>query len=84
MIDSIKGEFGRYKALAEGAMAQLSDDALVREGPGGGNSIAVICWHVSGNLRSRFTDFRPPTAKNPGGRGMRSSPSAGCRAKSCG
>jgi hypothetical protein len=23
----------------------------------GGNSLAVMCWHISGNLRSRFTDF---------------------------
>ena len=23
----------------------------------GSNSIVVICWHIAGNLRSRFTDF---------------------------
>ena len=57
IIESIRGEFVRYKALAEAAMAQV-DDAQLSERPApGGNSMATISWHVSGNLRSRFTDF---------------------------
>ena len=32
-------------------------EELTVPAPDGRNSIAVICWHVSGNLRSRFTDF---------------------------
>jgi uncharacterized damage-inducible protein DinB len=57
IVDSIRSEYLRYKDLAEKAIDQLSDDQLSVPGPGGGNSIAVICWHISGNLRSRFTDF---------------------------
>jgi hypothetical protein len=38
-------------------MAQLDDASLSAPGPGGGSSIAVMVWHISGNLASRFTDF---------------------------
>ncbi|HKR07623.1 MAG TPA: DUF1572 family protein, partial [Gemmatimonadaceae bacterium] len=44
---------------------QLNDDDLSREGPNGGNSIAVLCWHVSGNLKSRFTDFLTSDGEKP-------------------
>jgi hypothetical protein len=57
IVGSIEAEYRRYKALAEGALSQLTDLQLTAGGSGGGNSIAVICWHVAGNLRSRFTDF---------------------------
>ena len=57
VIQSIAGEYRRYKALAEGALAQLNDSEICAPAPGGGNSIATICWHISGNLRSRFTEF---------------------------
>lgn len=65
MIPSLRAEYRRYKALAEGAIAQLPDDALSLPGPGGGNSIATICWHISGNLRSRFTDFLTSDGEKP-------------------
>ena len=64
-IDSIRAEYLRYKTLAEAAIDQLPDDALSAEGPDGGNSIAVICWHISGNLRSRFTDFLTSNGEKP-------------------
>ena len=57
LIKSIEGEFTRYKALAEGAMAQVPEAALSASGLNEGNSLAVMCWHISGNLKSRFTDF---------------------------
>jgi len=57
IVESITGEYTRYKALAEGALSQLTDQQLAAPAPGGGNSIATICWHLGGNLRSRFTDF---------------------------
>src|SRR5215217_1870404 len=57
IVNSIRAEYLRYKALAEAAIEQLNDHELSVPGPNTGNSIAVICWHVSGNLRSRFTDF---------------------------
>jgi hypothetical protein len=57
IVAAIQAEFLRYKGLAEGALNQLTESDLVAPSAGGGNSIAVICAHVAGNLRSRFTDF---------------------------
>jgi hypothetical protein len=65
VLDSIKGEYLRYRALADGAMAQLTDAQLSAEGPNGGNSIAVICWHLSGNFASRFTEFLTSDGEKP-------------------
>ena len=65
IVQSITGEYVRYKALAEGALQQLSDAELVAPSPGRGNSIATICWHLSGNLRSRFTDFLASDGEKP-------------------
>lgn len=65
IVESIRGEYLRYKALAEAAISQLSEAELSAEGPNGGNSIAVICWHLSGNLRSRFTDFLASDGEKP-------------------
>jgi hypothetical protein len=65
LIDAIQAEFARYKALADGAIRQVADADLSTEGQNGGNSIAVICWHVSGNLRSRFTDFLTADGEKP-------------------
>ena len=65
IVDAIRAEFVRYKSLAEAAIRQLDEPELSAAGPGGGNSIAVICWHVSGNLRSRFTDFLTADGEKP-------------------
>jgi len=65
ILDSITAEFERYKSLAERSFAQLKDEELSQPGPGGGNSIAIICWHVAGNLRSRFTDFLTTDGEKP-------------------
>jgi uncharacterized damage-inducible protein DinB len=62
---SIGAEYLRYKALAEAAISQLNDAELSAEGPNGANSIAVVCWHLSGNLRSRFTDFMTSDGEKP-------------------
>lgn len=56
-VTALEVEYRRYKNLAEAAMAQLDEADLSRPGPNGGNSIAVIVWHLAGNLASRFTDF---------------------------
>jgi hypothetical protein len=65
LIDSIRGEYSRYKALGEGAFAQLKDAELSQGGGNGSNSIAVIVWHLGGNLKSRFTDFRTADGEKP-------------------
>lgn len=61
----IRAEFLRYKELAEKAIAQLHPADLTAAPPGGGNSIATICWHVSGNLRSRFSEFLTSDGEKP-------------------
>ncbi len=65
IVSSIDAEYRRYKALAEGAIAQLDDAHLSASGPNGSSSIAVIVWHVAGNLRSRFTDFLDSDGEKP-------------------
>ena len=55
----------RYKALAEAAIAQLDEADLSVTDSSGSNSIAVICWHIAGNLRSRFTDFLTSDGEKP-------------------
>ena len=65
IVSSIEGEYRRYKKLGEGAFRQVREEELSKSGPGGGNSIAVIVWHLSGNLRSRFTDFLTTDGEKP-------------------
>lgn len=50
-------EYHRYRAYGEKAIAQVSDDALNHVPVPDANSIAMIVRHVSGNLKSRFSDF---------------------------
>jgi len=64
-IKSIEGEYRRYKSLADSALEQVPDDKLSEPGPLGGNSLATICWHVAGNLQSRFTDFLTSDGEKP-------------------
>ena len=65
LVGSIEAEYRRYKAIGEGAIAQLRDDELgVSEGAAT-NSVATIVWHLSGNLLSRFTDFLTSDGEKP-------------------
>jgi hypothetical protein len=64
VIKAIEGEFRRYKALAENALAQLADDELRRRS-GNGNSVATLLQHLGGNLRSRFSDFLTADGEKP-------------------
>jgi len=65
LLGSIRSEFLRYKQLAESALEQVRDDELAVQGPGEPGSITSICWHVAGNLRSRFTDFLTADGEKP-------------------
>jgi uncharacterized damage-inducible protein DinB len=65
LIEAIAAEYSRYKALGEGAFAQLHDAGLSQDVAHGTNSIAVIVWHLGGNLKSRFTDFRTADGEKP-------------------
>ena len=65
IVASIEGEYRRYKRLGEGAIDQLTDGQLSQVSSSGGNSIATLVWHVSGNLVSRFTDFLQSDGEKP-------------------
>lgn len=54
-----------HKHLAEGAIAQLSDEELFRVIDPESNSVAVIMKHMAGNMRSRFTDFLTSDGEKP-------------------
>jgi uncharacterized damage-inducible protein DinB len=65
VVSSIESEFRRYKRLGDESIRQLDAEGLVRQPPGDGNSVAAITWHISGNLRSRFTDFLTTDGEKP-------------------
>ena len=65
VVSSIMGEFRRYKALGDAALAQLQDNDLAAMDGKGGNSAAILVWHIGGNLRSRFTDFLTSDGEKP-------------------
>ncbi|MGH7615830.1 MAG: DUF1572 family protein, partial [Gemmatimonadaceae bacterium] len=64
-VKDFVGEYGRYRALGEKAMAQVPDDALNRVMAPDGNSIAVLVRHIAGNLVSRFTNFLSEDGEKP-------------------
>lgn len=49
--------FRLYKRMAEGAMAQVTEEQLFAALDQEMNSIAIIVKHMAGNMRSRWTDF---------------------------
>jgi hypothetical protein len=64
-IAAVEAEYRRYKACAEGAFAQLTGAELNVQANAASNSIAMIVWHMSGNLASRFTDFLTTDGEKP-------------------
>ncbi|MEO8727159.1 MAG: DUF1572 family protein [Acidobacteriaceae bacterium] len=64
IADSV-GLFGYYKKLAEGAMAQASDEEFFRALDPESNSIAIVVKHLIGNMRSRWTGFLTSDGEKP-------------------
>ncbi len=56
-LDGIKKFFHYYKHLAEKSLSQTTEADFFRNLDDQSNSIAVIVKHLSGNVRSRWTDF---------------------------
>jgi hypothetical protein len=54
-----------YKKLGERAMQQVSDEHLFTALDAESNSIAIIVKHITGNMRSRFTDFLTTDGEKP-------------------
>jgi len=64
-LDEVRRQFRGHKRLAEGAMAQLTDEELFVALDPESNSVALIVKHISGNMRSRFTDFLTSDGEKP-------------------
>jgi uncharacterized damage-inducible protein DinB len=54
-----------YKKLAERAIEQAPDEALFTMLDEESNSIAIILKHITGNMRSRWTDFLTTDGEKP-------------------
>ncbi|GAB3585947.1 DinB family protein [Hymenobacter daeguensis] len=65
LLASFRHSFQQYKALADRALAQLSEAEWLHQPAPGSNSAAVIVQHLVGNLRSRFTDFLTTDGEKP-------------------
>jgi len=57
--------FRFYKKMAEGAMEQVTDEQLFATLDEEMNSIAIIVKHMTGNMRSRWTDFLTSDGEKP-------------------
>ena len=49
----VRGEFERYKEMAERALAQLDDADLAYRPDPESNSVAILVKHLAGNMRSK-------------------------------
>jgi len=65
IVQSIESEFERYRKMGEGAFGQVPDADLGRRSEGNGNSMVTLVQHISGNFRSRFTDFLTSDGEKP-------------------
>lgn len=65
-LDEARRSLRGHKRLAEGAMAQLSDEQIFVVIDAEANSVALIVKHMAGNMRSRFTEFLTSDGEKPG------------------
>ena len=64
-LSDIGGQLAKLRATAERAMAQVPNNDFARPLEDETNSIAVVVKHISGNLRSRCTDFLTSDGEKP-------------------
>jgi hypothetical protein len=64
-LQDITVQMQKLRSLAEGAIAQVTDDELFRPIDEESNSIAILMRHVGGTLKSRFTDFLTSDGEKP-------------------
>lgn len=65
VLDDMRREFGRLRALAEKAMAQVDDEGFFHRLDSEANCIGVIVKHLGGNLRSRWRDVLTTDGEKP-------------------
>src|ERR1700692_1641580 len=66
-VEDVLSIFRQYKLLGERAMMQVSDEQLFASLDEESNSIAIIVKHITGNMRSRWTDFLTTDGEKPSG-----------------
>lgn len=64
-LDEVRRNFRGYKRLAEGAFAQLHDADFFYAPDPESLSVALLIKHITGNQRSRFTDFLTSDGEKP-------------------
>jgi len=57
--------FRQYKAMAEKAIEQVTEEQLFETLDSEANSIAVLVKHMAGNMRSRWTGFPEADGEKP-------------------
>jgi Protein of unknown function (DUF1572) len=64
-IDDVIARFRELKKLADGAIAQITDEQLFTTLDKETNSIAISMKHIAGNMRSRWRDFLTTDGEKP-------------------
>jgi hypothetical protein len=64
-LADLRGQLAKLRSTAERAMAQAGDADFFRALDAEDNSIAIVVKHLSGNLRSRCTDFLSSDGEKP-------------------
>jgi uncharacterized protein DUF1572 len=61
----MRAQFAKLRSTAERAMGQVGDEDFAKVLDAENNSIAILAKHVSGNLRSRCTDWFTSDGEKP-------------------
>jgi Protein of unknown function (DUF1572) len=64
-LEDLRSQFAKIKKHVEDALAQATDEDLLKTIDPESNSLAIIVKHMAGNLRSRFTDFLTTDGEKP-------------------
>jgi hypothetical protein len=64
-LEEARRQMRGHKRMGEGAMSQLRDEEFFVTLDAESNSVAVIVKHITGNMRSRFTDFLTSDGEKP-------------------
>ncbi|GGJ50988.1 DUF1572 family protein [Deinococcus roseus] len=64
-LNTTRKVFSTYKALAEKALNQVSDQEFFQTIDSESNSLALIVKHLGGNMRSRWTNYLTEDGEKP-------------------
>jgi hypothetical protein len=64
-LADMQAQFAKLRGTAERAIAQVAEEDFAKALDAENNSIAITVKHISGNLRSRCTDFLTSDGEKP-------------------